>query len=188
MGSWYKTCGLSNLPILTGDRTYVFVMEQNSSEDNHCYSSHLYRPVLLSFESTYADYGAGESSSGIGLDLIMSGIKDRMIEIPQGENKYHDIPVTKEAFDEELFFESIREGRLKVKSYNGENRVEFTMLRKDVVDAILETYIIEKYVGEGKGNTGYKNSYINYQFADLVKEVPAAIAAIKEHGVLEHRN
>jgi hypothetical protein len=60
MGCWNKTCGLSNLPILHGERTYVFVMEQVNSVGDHCYSTHLYRPVLLPFESTYNDYGGGE--------------------------------------------------------------------------------------------------------------------------------
>lgn len=30
MGSWNKTCGLTNLPIMCGEKTYVFVLERES--------------------------------------------------------------------------------------------------------------------------------------------------------------
>ena len=181
MGCWNKTCGLSNLPILHGERTYVFVMERENKVDSHCYSTHLYRPVLLPFESTYNDYGGGEDSSGIGFGLIMAGLKKSLIEMPEGENKYHDIAVTKAAFDEELFFDSVHERRLKTTDYYGKPRnIEFTMFRKDVVDAILNTYVIEEYVGENQGTTGYKNSYTTYKFADLIADIPMLISALKD--------
>jgi hypothetical protein len=28
MGCWNKTCGLTNLPIMCGEKTYVFVLER----------------------------------------------------------------------------------------------------------------------------------------------------------------
>jgi len=181
MGCWNKTCGLSNLPILHGERTYVFVMEQVNSVGDHCYSTHLYRPVLLPFESTYNDYGGGEDSSGVGFDLIMAGLKKSLIEMPVGENPYHDIAVTKDAFDEELFFESVHERRLKTTDdYGKPQNIEFTMFRKDIVDAILDTYVIEDYVGPDKGTTGYKNSYVTYKFADLIADIPMLISALKD--------
>jgi hypothetical protein len=184
MGSWYKTCGLSNLPILENEQTYVFVLEQNTDKVNHCYSTHLYRPVLLPFESTYNDYGIGTHSSGIGLGLIIEGIRDNLVELPVGENEYHDIAISKELFNEELFFEGIREGRLSINSYSGKKQVEFTMFRKDIVDNILDTFVIEKYVGKNIGTIGYDNSYVSYQFLDLVKELPLVVSELqkKYHG------
>jgi len=180
MGCWNKTCGPSNLPILHGEWTYVFVMEQVNSVDSHCYSTHLYRPVLLPFETTYDDYGGGEDSSGIGFGLIMAGIRERLVELPVVENTIHDIAVTRDAFDESLFFESVHEGRLLVAGRDKPNRVEYTMMRKDVVDTILDTYVIEKYVGDNQGTTGHHNSYIHYRFADIAAEIPDLVAALKE--------
>ena len=182
MGSWNKTCGLSNLPILAGEQTYVFVLEQELDISSHCYSTHLYRPALLSFESTYNDCGGGEDSKGIGFDIIMNGIQSCLVEMPLGENEYHDIAVSKAAFNEELFFDSVREGRLYVTNYTGgSNRVEFTMFRKDIVDKIVETRVIKKYVGKGAGTTGYDNSYVTYKFSDLVAEIPEVMNLIAEH-------
>jgi hypothetical protein len=156
-------------------------MEQVNSVEDHCYSTHLYRPVLLPFESTYNDYGGGEDSSGIGFDLIMAGLKKSLIEMPIGENQYHDIAVTKAAFDEELFFESVHERRLKTTDdYGKPQNIGFVMMRKDLVDAILDTYVIEEYVGPDKGTTGYKNSYITYKFADLIADIPMLISALKD--------
>lgn len=172
MGSWNKTCGLSNLPIRCGDRVYVFVLEQNDEIDSHCYATHLYSPLLLPFESTYNDYGGGEDSAGPCFDLIMNGLKDCLVEQEQGENPYHDIPVTKAAWNEELFFDSVHEGRLVVKNLRGRKvRGEFAMMRKDLVDDILQNYQIEQYVGEGQGTGGWKNSYVWYGFKDILADI-----------------
>ena len=171
MGSWNKTCGLTNLPIMSGEKTYVFILERVKEIHDHCYSTHLYRPLLLPFVSTYNDYGAGEDSEGGALPIIMDGLKQRLVEMPLGENKYHDIAVIRDAWSEDLFFESVHEHRLRVNSYDGETEVEFVMMRKDVVDDLLDTYKFEEYLGEGKGTHGWKNSYELYGFADLVRDV-----------------
>lgn len=172
MGCWNKTCGLTNLPIMCDEKTYVFVLERAKEIHNHCYSTHLYRPLLLPFISTYNDYGAGEDSEGVALPVIMDGLKKHLVEMPVGENKYHDIAVSRDAWNEELFFESVHERRLRVNyRHDGETEVEFVMMRKDVVDDLLDTYEFEEYLGEGKGTCGYKNCYERYRFADLVRDV-----------------
>ena len=52
MGCWNKTCGLTNLHIKAGERAYVFVLEKDE-DDSHCYTTHMYKPLLLPFETTY---------------------------------------------------------------------------------------------------------------------------------------
>lgn len=182
MGCWNKTCGLSNLPIFAGEQTYVFVLEKSSkgSSDRHCYSTHLYHPLLVPFVSTYNDYGAGENSTGIGFELAMASLKKNLIEMPLGENPFHDIAVTRAAFDEDSFFQSVSEGRLFVTGWDGDRQIEYVMFRKDVVDTVLDNHVITEWVGEGKGTTGYKNCYVTYKFADIVREIPATVALIKE--------
>ncbi|KAI9549452.1 hypothetical protein GHT06_001852 [Daphnia sinensis] len=176
MGCWSKTCGLSNLHITAGTPVYVFVLEDSRAGD-HCYSTNLFKPLLLPFESEYNDYGGGENSSGVAFELIMDGIKSRLVEVPLGENKYHDIAITKEKFDEELFFEAVHEDRLSISSYGSTDptNLQFVMFRKDVVDDILENRVIEKYVGDGKGTCGYGNNYISYKFADVVADVKSLL-------------
>lgn len=172
MGSWNKTCGLSNLHIIAGTDVYVFVLERNKDMDERCYSTAFYSPLLLPFYSKYNDYGGGEESSGVGLPFILDGLKDRLVEFGVGENEYHDVAVKKADFNEELFFDAVHEDRLRVKTYKGDTAVEFVMFRKAVADDILDNWCREKYVGEGKGTTGYSNNYITYKFADVLADLP----------------
>jgi hypothetical protein len=171
MGSWNKTCGLSNLHIHAGTPVYVFVLEKNK-DYNHCYSTSLFSPLLLPFESVYDDYGGGENSSGPALDYIMNMIKKDLVELEEGENQCHDIPVKKEGFDADKFFEAVHEDRLSIQGRRSEpTQLYFTMMRKDIVDDILDNRTIEDYVGDGKGTCGYDNNYVRYQFADIVADI-----------------
>jgi hypothetical protein len=173
MGSWNKTCGLSNLHIKAGDPVYVFVLEQNTKIDSLCYSTAFYSPLLFPFESVYNDYGGGEKSTGAMLPLILDAIKQELVEMPLGENQYHDIEVSRDKWGEELFFEAVHEKRLFVKARYGTQRpLTFTMFRKDVVDYILDNLELRDYVGEDKGNSGWKNSYRSYKFVDVLKDMP----------------
>lgn len=171
MGCWNKTCALSNLPIFVGERTYVFVLEESSPFDRSraVYPNYLYNPVLFPFESTYNDYGVGEDSSGLALPLILNALRQELIEKEQGESRYRDIEIKREGFDEEKFFEAVREDRLEVKTYDGPKKVKFVMMRKDLVDQILDTYVIEEY----KGWDSEKGSaiYVKYKFQDIVDNV-----------------
>jgi hypothetical protein len=172
MGSWNKTCGLSNLHITAGTPVYVFVLEKNKSYE-HCYSTGLFAPLLLPFESVYNDYGGGENSSGPALDYIMNMIKKDLVELEAGENQYHDIEVKREGFTPEKFFEAVHEDRLSIKSHHNAEPTQlyFTMMRKDIVDDILATREIQDYVGDGKGTCGYNNNYVRYRFEDIVADI-----------------
>jgi nuclear transport factor 2 (NTF2) superfamily protein len=174
MGSWNKTCGLSRLHITAGEPVYVFVLEKGKDSSDRCYSTALFSPLLLPFESVYDDYGGGEDSSGPGLELILNGLRKNLIEMEQGENEYHDIHVKSDGFDATKFFEAVHEGRLSVKGWRGEpNRVDFVMIRKDVAQHIFDTWEREHYVGNGKGTGGWGNDYVFYKFADVLADIPA---------------
>lgn len=49
------------------------------------------------------------------------------------------------------------------------------MMRKDIVDYIIDNRVIKAYVGEGKGNSGWSNCYIHYKFEDILKDLPEFI-------------
>jgi hypothetical protein len=175
MGSWNKTCGLSNLHIHSGTPVYVFVLERNKTYDP-CYSTGLFSPLLVPFESVYDDYGGGEDSSGVALDFVMYGLKKNLVEMEVGENEYHDIEVKKEGFTPEKFFEAVHEDRMQIQGrFSAEpTQVYFTMMRKDVVDTILATREIEDYVGDNKGTIakwGDSKDYIRYKFADIAASI-----------------
>lgn len=171
MGCWNKTCGLSNLHIYAGTSVYVFVLEDARS-DSDCYTTSLFRPLLLPFTSEYDDYGGGERSSGPGFEPIMAALQARLIERDVGENEYHDIAVKRDAFGEELFFDAVRENRLMIGGYAGKPvPVKFTMFRRDIVDDILQNHTFEEYVGQGAGNCGYNNSYARVGYRDYVADI-----------------
>ena len=163
MGCWNKTCGLSNLHITVGTPVYVFVLEQNQNYDS-CHTTGLFSPLLLPFEAIYDDYGGGEDSHGVGLPLIMQGIKERFIETSG---------YTQENFTVEQFFFLTHDQDLKIRGYRSHDPVSlhFTMFRKDIVDHILENRVIEKYVGNSRGNCGWDNNYISIKFADIAASV-----------------
>lgn len=176
MGCWNKTCGLSNLHITAGTPVYVFVLEEDRDSSN-CYTTSLFSPLLLPFESVYNDYGGGEDSSGVALPFILDALKSSLVEMPLGENRYHDIEITREKFDIDLFFEAVHEDRLMIKHHPSEREpteVTFTMFRKDIVDAILEQRVIVEYVGNGRGNYAKYDSkldYSRYHYKDIVKDI-----------------
>lgn len=184
MGSWNKTCGLSNLHITYLEEVYVFVLEKADKEDSRCYTTRLYRPLLLPFESTYDAYGRGEQSKGVGFSVVMDALVKDLYEIDEGQNPYHDIAVTKDKFNEQLFFDAAHKGRLFCKGYSSDptnpTKMDFVMMRKDVVDYILEHRVIAVYVGAGKGTGGYANSYNYYRFKDIVADIKPMLEEVTE--------
>ena len=147
MGGWNKTCGISNLPIYERQPVYVFVLEENVHEDSYCYSTCLFEPCLLPFNSKYNDYGGGENSSGVGLPLIIDALRKNLVELETGENRYHDIAVKRDHFNVDMFFEACHENRLFVDTCR-KTPVKFTMMRKDIVDGILEKFSLYDYTTE----------------------------------------
>ena len=178
MGCWNNTCGLTNLPIISGEAVYVFPVKEEdlSGYRSHCETSALYKPVLTPFEAVYNDYGAGEDCSGIAVDLFINGLKQRMVELEQGENEYHDIPVVKEGFDITKFFETVHEDRMFVKGWGTKNQpVYFAMVRKDVVDRLWTDWRFDVYVGDGKAsdpNDAYERAMT---YARLAEQIPAYV-------------
>jgi hypothetical protein len=180
MGCWNKTCALSNLPIFRGEEVYVFLIEQNGlgpSSGNHCYSDHLYSPIITPFYSHYDDYGAGENNSGAALPVIINSLKKVVIEKELGENQYHDLEVKRDTLSEDNLFELIKNQRLSIKNpyrnlkENGPEEVliEFVMMKKDIVDDILNKSTMEVY---------WNKSFVKFQLSDVFCEVDAVIDAV----------
>lgn len=180
MGCWNKTCGLSGLHILAGTPVYVFILEQVPVYEQ-TYTTGMFTPLLLPFEAEYNDYGGIENCTGF-VDMVVNGVRNRLVEMEQGENEFHDIPVHRDNFSVEKMIDAALEGRLFVKHYRGEShRVDFVLFRKDIVDDILDNHVIEQYVGKETGNYGHDNCYIQYKFEDIVSEIPEYLGPIVKH-------
>lgn len=197
MGCWNGTCGLSGLPINVGTEMYVFPIVE-SYRDSFCYSTALYRPSVLPFRAEYNDYGGGEDCGGVGLDILMDGIKSRLVEMEVGENQYHDIAVKREEFDVDKFFEACHESRLLFKNilsgYEGQPKTKnvfFTMVRKDVVDRLWNEWSFDfwkprdmKEIPEGFESDQY---YIkNVTYAKLAEMIPDYLEHQASESISEH--
>ena len=185
MGSWNKTCGLSRLPIFSGEDVYVFFLTPNLYHDR-CYATALWRPLLVNLEAKYNDYGGFEDYPD---DFVSGGIletlKKNIQPMAQGSNVYHDIAVTP---DDDMTLEDIQEaiheGRLflkvngqttvpsNVSDLNPVNIIDSVFLRKDVVDHIINNYQYDRYVGQDKGTHGWGNSYVIGSFKECIDIIP----------------
>ncbi|MFA5490804.1 MAG: hypothetical protein WC284_16615 [Candidimonas sp.] len=172
--SWFKTCGLSRLPIYDNEEVYLFPLEQNL-ENERCYSTALWQPTQMGFTCKYGDYGKGYDCHGLGFDYLINSLKSQVIE--------NDI-IDKKNISEKTFFESVHEQELFIPTFIPEEfngikidkvRIDFVMFRKDIFESVLK-YKFEKYVGEDKGNVGHNNSYINYNFYDLENKIEEFIS------------
>ena len=135
------------------------------------YSGEYWTPVLTPFYAEYDDYGGGENNTGIGLPYILNKLTDESINKTILDNNNLDI---------DAFYESIRDGKLTIPSWDGKPaQVSFTMMHKSVVDDILDKFIIKKYVGDGNGNSGYYNEYVSNTYFNFVKDIPSLLESLK---------
>lgn len=169
MGCWNQTCGLTQLHIRAGEPVLVLALS-TSHRDSLCYTTPFFTPFPVPFYSTYNDYGSGEDSSGVGLQLTLDYIQSHLVEIDQGDNRFHDIPVTKTGFGEDMFWEAIHEQRLQISGYGEKSwYIGMVMIKQSVFDHLVENYQFETY--DYDANTR-KSTYYKYKFGDILAGVP----------------
>jgi hypothetical protein len=134
MGSWHATCNISQLPITPGTPVRVLFLakcpyaidppnplvlgaEYNSREG--CYSTDFWYPRTVPLKGEYGDYGeADKLEEKLNLELFWAQLKADILEVPQGENEYHE-PGTKPDMDWEHMWWMAYEGRLRVNGNHG---------------------------------------------------------------------
>jgi hypothetical protein len=161
MGCWNKTCGLSNLYITDNEPVYTFVLLQNDSE-GRCYNTSFYTPVIVPFECKYDDYGGGTDAHGFVLAPLMEAIDKLRVKEPDDE-----------VLTVDAFFELVHDGLTHKNFWGNERLVDFVMMRKDLVDHILDTWVREEYVGD-YSPTGY----ISYTYANALSFIPEFIGVL----------
>lgn len=64
MGSWNGTCGITQMPIKSGEKIILFPIMKNKHANNggsgFCYSHNQYSPISIPLVGTYDDYGGIE--------------------------------------------------------------------------------------------------------------------------------
>lgn len=112
MGSYHVTCAISNLYITPGTEVAVFFMSQTEFNRNYVYSHDCFKPCLLPFYATYADYGDFEDYSGAGLPILLEAIKNNLTEI-EAKSEY-DAAVRKDNFNVDRLFSINHAGKLYI--------------------------------------------------------------------------
>ena len=86
MGSWNGTCGVSQLPIISGDKVRLFILIPNQIEgikeepNSFVYSTDLFRPLGLPIRASYSDYGAVEDiEEDFNTKIIFNELKSTVV-------------------------------------------------------------------------------------------------------------
>lgn len=164
MGCWNGSCAMTGLPVHHGDPVRVFLLVEREFHGSHCYNDAYWAPMHYHFKGEYNDYGAVEECTGEMIPFILDIIKRNLVEMEQGDNEYHDIPVKADEMDLELLFEADHEHRLKLKSpYRGfGGKTEFS-----VSHIIIHEYVFQQMLDRFQLDT-WNNGEIKY--ADIVAE------------------
>lgn len=170
MGCWNQTCGLTTIHIRAGERVMIIPLA-NATDEGLYYTTPFYTPFPLPFYGNYNDYGAAEDCEGVGLQYAMDYLKSNLVEVEQGDNQYHDIPVKKDVFDEAVFWEAIHERRLKLTGAWNErvHDVEMVMIKQSVFDHLATHFTFSDY--DYDRPTG-QFTYFKYTLEDVIASLP----------------
>ena len=118
MGHFSQTCLLSHLPVTGGTPVRVCLLSSSpyAHSDRH---GEAWSFRSIPFRAEYNDYGSIENvhpEDQILVDLALAQFNRDAIEIPQGDNPYHDPPVTK-GMPAEGWWDALWEGRLRVREF-----------------------------------------------------------------------
>lgn len=171
MGCWNHTCAVTGLPIYESEEVEVIMLlaSAHPEQASHCYPTSYHIPIPLTFQGQYNDYGAVENCKGIALPVLINAIRDNMVELEVGENKYHDIAAKKDEFDVDKMFELDHENRLFIFQYPMQHDMrnciplKHIVVRKTVYDTIVESCKLE-YWDKETSTTMFR------QLKDLRKE------------------
>ena len=120
MGHFSQTCLLSHLPIPGGTPIRVCLLSSSpyGHSDRH---GEAWSFRSIPFRAEYNDYGSIENvhpEDQILVDLALAQFNRDAIEIPQGDNPYHDPPVTR-GMPAAGWWDALWEGRLRVRESYG---------------------------------------------------------------------
>ena len=190
MGSWNHTCVITKLPIQAGEEVVVFILKQNGHELTKCYSTSYYSPMLYHFYGEYDDYGGVKNCHGFGLLPAIEEVRNAMVEMPLGENKYHDHAVSKADFNITKFFELDHDHRLftknnhfkpdRISSHPLYLQITHIVIRKQVFESLLAGYIA--YTSDTMN--GYKA--VKFTFQDCLTTVVEIMQVAKHQQLIKN--
>lgn len=116
MGHFSQTCLLSHLPVTGGTPIRVCLLSSSPYLKHPDRHGEAWSFRAIPFRAEYNDYGSIENvhpEDQILVDLALAQFNRDAVEIPQGDNPYHDPPVTR-GMPAEGWWDALWEGRLRV--------------------------------------------------------------------------
>lgn len=117
MGHFSQTCLLSHLPVTGGTPIRVCLLSGSPFGRHTHRHGETWSFRSIPFRAEYNDYGSIENvhpEDQVLVDLALAQFNRDAIEIPQGDNPYHDPPVTR-GMPAEGWWDALWEGRLQVR-------------------------------------------------------------------------
>ena len=157
MGCWNGTCGVSRLPIKSGDDVVLFILEENAFHDGGaggvCYTNALWSPLFVPLFGKYDDYGRIEdieAGSESVLEFFNSKI-DKGIKVRKDRMKMPDEADTEaDRHDHEPFaslddlIDAMAESRLYFNdNFMSEKRIGtygFVMIHTHIYKELIASY------------------------------------------------
>lgn len=143
MGSWDGTCGISHLPIRSGEPVVAYlIIESNGINElqgaGYCYSWDIFKPCMLPVYADYNDYGSIEGVQNE--DAVLKRIKYLLSSEKIKFNKYIEHEMTNEKLEHmtaEDFFHYVERGW--VDGAKGK-KLGFIMFHKELYDKLHESH------------------------------------------------
>lgn len=133
MGSYYGTCGISQLPIIDNERVALFILERNKMTEamTNAYinlgggitcSDDLYKPIAIPVYGEYADYGIIKNIEDIN-DTVLNHLKT--LEIKSYEEDY-------EVTDLLTFIEDVERGKI--------DNFSFMLIHEELMNNLVKDF------------------------------------------------
>ena len=135
MGCWNATCALSNLHIRYSEPVYVFVLHK-------IVGSPEWEPIMLPIEATYDEYGSFENWCS-NFDYVLEQLsKYNVVDDINGKSSGVKVDADSlcASWKDQLIIEEDDYGFLQ--------QLSFTMIKKNIVDSLLETLTLKDECGQ----------------------------------------
>lgn len=183
MGCWNHSCAVTGLPIFVGEEVEVIILtsENNPDASSRCYPNSYHTPIPLTFHGRYNDYGAVEECDGVALPFLINAIRERLFEMEEGENEYHDIPAKRDEFNVDKLFELDHENRLMITNYKMQSDMrdaiplKHIVVRKNVYDTIVAKYKLEYWDREDQKTKFNQLKDVVLQYDEFLKDIDEAM-------------
>lgn len=139
MGCWNGTCGITQMPIVAGERVALIFLLENKYSDHggsgFCYSNNQYSPITMPIFGEYNDYGAIDKIDKKNRDIVFNHlitlIDNKTLIIKDDDND-----VTEKPKDYEELFDILHNCRLRANDGNG--AVGFMIIHENVYKALVD--------------------------------------------------